>query len=213
MMFIEHFLLAIFWLLFSLLHSIFASEKCKRSVEVVMKKKYKYYRVLYSLFAFISLSSIVVYHISINTIMLWNVQPIEVIFSIAGIITGAFVMIFFAKKFFFELSGADVFIETKRSENLIKESLYNYVRHPLYTATLLLIWNIFFLHPSLSNLISASCITVYTIIGIHFEEKKLISNFGESYIQYRSETPMLIPNLYSVILNNNKYAKRNISKK
>jgi methanethiol S-methyltransferase len=123
------------------------------------------------------------------------------------------VMIFFAKKFFFELSGADVFIERKRSATLIKKSLYNYVRHPLYTATLLLIWSIFFLHPSLSSLISGLSITVYTIIGIHFEEKKLITSFGESYIQYRSETPMLIPKLYSVILNNNKYAKRNIIKK
>jgi protein-S-isoprenylcysteine O-methyltransferase Ste14 len=212
-MFIQHFLLAIFWLLFSLFHSVFASEKCKRFIESVMKKKYKYYRILYSLFAFISLSAIVVYHLSINTIILWNVQAVEVIISIAGIITGGFVMIFFAKKFFFELSGADVFMETKRSETLIKESLYNYVRHPLYTATLLLIWSIFFLHPSLNNLISGLCITIYTIIGIHFEEKKLISNFGESYIQYRSETPMLIPDLYSVILNNNKYAKRNINKK
>jgi methanethiol S-methyltransferase len=212
-MFIQHFLLAIFWLLFSLFHSIFASEKCKKFIETVMKRRYKYYRILYSLFAFISLSVIVVYHLSINTIVLWNVQPAEVIISITGIITSGLVMIFFAKKFFFELSGADVFIERKRSATLIKKSLYNYVRHPLYTATLLLIWSIFFLHPSLSSLISGLSITVYTIIGIHFEEKKLITSFGESYIQYRSETPMLIPKLYSVILNNNKYAKRNIIKK
>lgn len=212
-MFIQHFLLAIFWLLFSLFHSIFATEKCKRFIKAVMKKKYKYYRILYSLFAFISLCAIIVYHLSINTILLWNTQPAEVIISITGIITGGLVMIFFAKKFFFELSGADVFIETKRSATLIKKSLYNYVRHPLYTATLLLIWSIFFLHPSLSNLISGLCITAYTIIGIHFEEKKLINSFGKSYIQYRFETPMLIPKLYSVILNRSKYAKRNIGKK
>ena len=177
-----------------------------------MKKKYKYYRVLYSFFAGTTLSLIIVYHLSIKTIMLWNVAPAEVIVSVTGIITGGFIMIFFAKKFFFELSGADVFIKTKRPATLIMKGLYNYVRHPLYTATLLLIWSIFFLHPSLSNLISGLCITIYTVIGIHYEEKKLISSFGESYIQYRSETPMLIPKLYSVMLNN-KYAKRNISKK
>ena len=57
------------------------------------------------------------------------------------------------------------------------------------------------MHPSLSNLISCSCITVYTIIGIYFEEKKLVKDFGESYIQYRDETPMLIPKF----IYNNKY--------
>jgi len=117
-------------------------------------------------------------------------------------------MIFFAKKFFFELSGADVFLKTKRSEELLKTSLYNYVRHPLYTATLLFIWSIFFLNPSLSNIVSCTCITVYTIVGIYFEEKKLIKDFGESYIQYRAATPMLIPKLNSVIINYNRYEKR-----
>jgi protein-S-isoprenylcysteine O-methyltransferase Ste14 len=198
-MLIQHLLLALLWLFFSLSHSIFASGKWKRKAQTIMKHNYKYYRLFYSVFACISLLGIVTYHLTISTVLLWSPFFIEVFLSIAGIIAGALLMLFFAKKFFFELSGADVFLKIRRSESLLKTSLYNYVRHPLYTATLLFIWSIFFLHPSLSNIISCFCITIYTLIGIYFEEKKLIKDFGESYIQYRVSTPMLIPKLNFII--------------
>ena len=207
-MFVQHFLLALLWFFFSLFHSIFASEKWKRKMQQVMKRNYKYYRLLYSVFALVSLIGIVIYHLTITTVLLWKVSLIEIIISIVCITAGFLLMLFFASKFFFELSGADVLLKTKRSEELLKTSLYNYVRHPLYTATLLFVWSIFFFHPSLSNLISCICITIYTIVGIYFEEKKLIKDFGESYIQYRAATPMLIPKLNSVIINYNRYEKR-----
>ena len=164
-----------------------------------MKKNYKYYHILYSIFSFISLSMIIIYHVTIRTVMLWKAQQIEIIIAIAGIITGAFIMSFYARKFFFDLSGADIFLKTKKAGGLIISSYYKYVRHPLYTATLLFVWSIFFCQPSLNNLISCVCITAYTIIGIHFEEKKLIKNFGESYIEYRSKTPMIIPRISNLL--------------
>jgi protein-S-isoprenylcysteine O-methyltransferase Ste14 len=38
-------------------------------------------------------------------------------------------------------------------------------------------------------------LTVYILIGIIFEERKLVREFGRSYEDYRSVTPMLIPGL------------------
>ena len=35
--------------------------------------------------------------------------------------------------------------------------------------------------------------TVYIIIGTKLEEKKLVLEFGETYIKYQTEVPMLIP--------------------
>jgi protein-S-isoprenylcysteine O-methyltransferase Ste14 len=104
-------------------------------------------------------------------------------------------MLLFTRRFFFDLSGADIFRKKKLTQQLIRTDFYKYVRHPLYAATLLFVWGIFFWQPLLSNLISCICITVYTIIGIHFEEKKLVKEFGDSYAVYRSQTPMLIPKL------------------
>ncbi|MEI7463478.1 MAG: protein-S-isoprenylcysteine methyltransferase, partial [Candidatus Taylorbacteria bacterium] len=36
-------------------------------------------------------------------------------------------------------------------------------------------------------------LTVYIIIGTVLEEKKLVLEFGETYIKYQKEVPMLIP--------------------
>jgi methanethiol S-methyltransferase len=52
---------------------------------------------------------------------------------------------------------------------------------------------LFLLLPYLSLLIANSIITVYTLIGIGLEEKKLVNEFGESYSNYQASVPKLIP--------------------
>jgi protein-S-isoprenylcysteine O-methyltransferase Ste14 len=182
--------------LFAFFHSVFALQKWKLVMQKLMKDHYVYYRLAYSAFALVTLVLVLIYNYNLQSIILWNVSTFELIFSIAGITVAAFVMMMFAKKFFFALSGAHIFLQKQEPQKLIKNSFYKHVRHPLYTATLLLIWSIFFIQPQLNNLISCLSITVYTLIGIVFEEKKLIKEFGDAYIQYRNKTPMLIPKLF-----------------
>jgi protein-S-isoprenylcysteine O-methyltransferase Ste14 len=65
----------------------------------------------------------------------------------------------------------------------------------LYSSTLLFAWSFFFFQPFLSNLISCSIVTIYTVAGTYFEEQKLLKTFGEEYKKYVSRVPMLIPRL------------------
>jgi protein-S-isoprenylcysteine O-methyltransferase Ste14 len=76
---------------------------------------------------------------------------------------------------------------------LVTNGLYRYLRHPLYTAGLVLIW----LLPILSwNLLALNIgLTAYIFIGAYFEERKLLLEFGEAYAEYRRNTPMLIPRI------------------
>jgi protein-S-isoprenylcysteine O-methyltransferase Ste14 len=76
---------------------------------------------------------------------------------------------------------------------LEKGGLHAYMRHPLYSGTLLFIWALFLIFPFMGNLIACVIITVYTLIGIRMEEKKLVIEFGEEYKSYAHQTPMLIP--------------------
>jgi methanethiol S-methyltransferase len=68
---------------------------------------------------------------------------------------------------------------------------YRWVRHPLYTFGLLFIW----LTPMLTvNLLALNIgLTLYIVIGIYFEERKLLQVFGQDYAEYRARTPMLFP--------------------
>ncbi|MEJ5225192.1 MAG: isoprenylcysteine carboxylmethyltransferase family protein [Anaerolineales bacterium] len=74
---------------------------------------------------------------------------------------------------------------------LITHGLYRYVRHPLYTAGLMMLW----FTPQVSrNLFTVFVVfTLYLIIGAIFEERKLLRKFGQDYANYRARTPMLIP--------------------
>ena len=97
------------------------------------------------------------------------------------------------RKYFFNLSGVAVFRNRQHRPLLETKGVHRYIRHPLYMGTLLLLWSIFLFFPLLSNLLACGMITLYTLIGIRFEEKKLSREFGESYDIYKRTTPMLIP--------------------
>ena len=70
-------------------------------------------------------------------------------------------------------------------------SFYKHVRHPLYSGMLLGVWATPVM--SITHLTLAIGLTIYVIIGISFEEKDLIKEFGNTYQDYKKGRPMLIP--------------------
>ncbi len=158
-----------------------------------MQGKYKYYRLLYSLLATVNLTYIVWYHISLKSEMLWLPPLLQKITAGLLIIVSTFCMLVCMKKYFADLSGIDALTGKTSLPHLEQTGLHAWVRHPLYTATLLFVWSIFLWQPSIKNLISCVCITAYTRIGIYFEEKKLLRFFGEEYAQYKKRVAMLLP--------------------
>jgi protein-S-isoprenylcysteine O-methyltransferase Ste14 len=68
---------------------------------------------------------------------------------------------------------------------------YRHVRHPLYSGFFLAFWAT----PQMSagHLLLAGGVSVYMLIGIFYEERDLISTFGEDYRAYRARTGKLTP--------------------
>jgi protein-S-isoprenylcysteine O-methyltransferase Ste14 len=74
---------------------------------------------------------------------------------------------------------------------LVTNGFYGWVRHPLYTFSILVLW----LNPVMTWNWAAFSLgsTLYFYVGALFEERKLRAYFGEAYEAYRERTPMLVP--------------------
>lgn len=69
--------------------------------------------------------------------------------------------------------------------------LYRYVRHPLYVGLMLSLWAMPVM--TAGRLLFAIGLSAYILIGIAFEERDLLLQFGERYRRYRAEVGMLLP--------------------
>jgi protein-S-isoprenylcysteine O-methyltransferase Ste14 len=180
--------------MFGLLHSLMASPGCKKYMETLMGGGAKYYRLLYSSFALLSLAALVMWQFSISSFYLASFPILKYVIMLTLGVPGLVLMIICIRKYFFQFSGVKVFFEIKNEAKLETTGVYAIVRHPLYLGTLAVLWSIFFYFPLLSNLVACVSITVYTLIGIRLEEQKLLKAFGGQYVAYRCRTPMLVPN-------------------
>lgn len=71
--------------------------------------------------------------------------------------------------------------------------LYRIVRHPMQLGIILVV----FATPTMTtgHLLFASAMTAYIFVGLYFEERALVREFGDRYIAYMARVPMLFPRL------------------
>lgn len=189
--------LILLWLFFAFTHSIFATQMVKQYFQHLMKAGFKYYRLCYSILATAIFTGLLIYNFSIRHDLLWQTSNTQyVIAAIIGL-PGLVVMLYCMRKYFFEMSGIDAFFAEKAQGCLQVEGLNKYMRHPLYAGTICFALGCFLLYPGLANLISFNCLTIYTLIGTVYEERKLARLFGDAYTVYAAEVPMLFPRVFA----------------
>jgi methanethiol S-methyltransferase len=186
------------WIAYCFIHSFLISISFTKFIERILKKFYALYRLLYvllSLFLLIPLirfSSSIENEIIFNWISPWSFMRIILMY-------GSLLLFFWA--FFFNYDSLSFFGirqimdlgKTKSidsSSAIKKNGLLGIIRHPMYLCLIVYLWcQTFRMMDIVVNLI----LTAYVIIGTILEERKLVLEFGDHYIKYQQEVPMLIP--------------------
>jgi protein-S-isoprenylcysteine O-methyltransferase Ste14 len=189
-----------FWLILSIavwgvIHSWLASLGFKEFVRRALGDGFiRFYRLLYNVFAVISFAPVLYLMITLPDRLLYRIPAPWSYLMLAGqTVSGLLLLVSVLQTDVLSFAGLRQLFEEEKPGNLVTGGLYRSVRHPLYTFSLLILW----LSPSMSlnSLIVYACLTMYILIGIFFEERKLLREFGQEYADYRSSTPMLIPGL------------------
>jgi methanethiol S-methyltransferase len=191
----RHWILIVCWVIYYICHSVFAATSVKDFFQNNFKRAYRYYRLIYSIIAAIWLVAILIFQYSFGSPLLFSSIELRYVAALLLVIPGLVIMYLSVKKYFMLLSGIRSLYEPAPAAELKIDGIHRWVRHPLYSGTLLFVWGLFFIFPLLNNALAVSLLTLYVLIGIRFEEKKLVKEFGAAYIKYKADVPMLIPHI------------------
>ncbi|MEO8355900.1 MAG: isoprenylcysteine carboxylmethyltransferase family protein [Chloroflexota bacterium] len=189
-----------FWLilgmvLWGIFHSLLASTGIKDLFRRVFGSGFmKSYRLFYNIFAVISIVPILYLMVTLPDGNLYQASfPYDYLMRIGQGVSVFLLLVAVFQTDLLSFAGLRQLFKEEKKGPLITGGLYHFVRHPLYTFSLLILW----LSPnmSLNSFIVYTALTIYVLVGIVFEERKLVREFGQEYDQYRSTTPMLIPGL------------------
>ncbi len=95
-----------------------------------------------------------------------------------------------------ERPGDPSLLAFEKTSTLVTTAIYAYIRHPLYSSLLLLVWGIFFKAPSLTGGALALVTTTFLIATANADEQECIQFFGDAYQDYMQKTKRFIPFLY-----------------
>jgi len=178
------------WALYLAMHSLFAAHGTKRFVERNIPFLYKLYRLVYTLsnsFGFL----VLMYLMAITPSKVFF-QPSGYLRYVAMVLASWGVIVTVVS--FRHISGM-AFLGFKPEENigLVRRGLHAYVRHPIYSGTILIIVGMMMYVATDTIIVSGVVILLYLPLGIWFEEQKLIEIFGNDYLEYKREVPAIIP--------------------
>lgn len=180
-------------LLWGLIHSLFASLAFKSFLaNLVGKSLMRGYRLFYNIFSLVTFLPILYLVATLPDAPLYSVPaPISYVMLLGQGLGAALLIVGVLQTDTLSFVGLRQLVQEESPAALVTNGLYRLVRHPLYTAGLLVLW----LSPqvTVNSFTLYVAATIYIFIGAYFEERKLLREFGAAYVEYKAKTPMLIP--------------------
>lgn len=185
--------------IFGLQHSIMARPKFKEIWTHIVPKCIE--RSTYVLFTFFALGLLMYLWQPLGG-QIWLINSSNSMYLIVyGLFFTGWLILFLSTFLInhFDLFGLrQVYLQLLKKEYvplIFKERVfYKSVRHPIYTGVLMGLW--FTPNMTVSHLFLAILFTAYVLYAITLEERDLINQWGEDYLDYKSRTGSLVPKFF-----------------
>lgn len=191
-------LLAAAWLFFGFVHSLTASIRFKAWAAKQLGSLGRYYRLIYNGVSVLTLLPAVLVYSSAPTdhVSQWQGSILIGAGLIgAGTLLAGIALIGYDLREFIGLPPGEP--QKKQSDQFRQGGLLRYVRHPLYAGIIVALSGLFIYAPTWGTLLFDILAISYIRMGIYFEERKLVADFGTAYQEYQKRVPMLIPAIAS----------------
>ena len=193
----ELFLLAIVWSLWCAIHSLLISRVVVSRLEKRYGHRYRYYRIFFNLISILTLIPVLIYSGTLHgdTFFSWSGvwRPVQ-FFLALGALT-----LFYAGGRRYDLQqflGVRQVIENESGKGLTEtggidtSGILGVIRHPWYTAGVMIIWA----RPlDMPVLVTNIVLTAYFFVGAALEERRLVEAFGDEYREYQKKVGMFFP--------------------
>ncbi len=187
-------IMAAYFVIFSLIHSLLADHRIKSRAEQVLPDIDRWYRLAYNLLATFMVLPFFYILIFLPDEMLYVVAEPWMWLMLSGQIASA-VCLFVALR----QTGLSYFLGLSQllgqaaAPELVTDGFYCHLRNPLFLFAALFLW----LTPLMTaNLLAFNILAmVYFYAGARHEERSLKEEFGQEYEEYRRRVPMFIPRM------------------
>lgn len=193
----DYFYLVLLWILFCIIHSGMISISVTEYLKKKLKSNYRFYRLFYNVVSLLIIIPIIIYCNSIKAepFFTWEgyLLPVKYFLLALGILLFILGSRHYSLANFFgiaqikEKTGSKLMNETGKLDS---SGIMGLIRHPYYAGVLPLLWSS---DLNITALITNLILSIYIIVGTLLEERKLVYEFGDEYIQYKQKVSMLIP--------------------
>jgi protein-S-isoprenylcysteine O-methyltransferase Ste14 len=193
----SYILLAVIWSAYCILHSLLISVPFTRWVDRRLPNGRRYQRLAFNLFALLSLVPIVVftYELQSAAVFRWDghlrwLQAALLLAAIVLVVAGGSKYDFRQFLGLAQLKATDTCLGIGADCALNTSGILGVVRHPWYTAVILLLWA---RDMDPAALVVNTVLTAYLVVGTILEERKLVAEFGQNYREYQQAVSMFLP--------------------